>query len=375
MEEAPGGSTIVKVLMVINSLANGGLERQLSLLVRSLPDEVERRVWSLDGGPHAAGILAAGIPLRVRARRFRLDVTPAADLWRAIGGWRPDVVHAWEWMPSAAAAPSCQALGIPLIDGSIRMGSVPQQFGRPRRGIMRFAELVVANSAAGLAAWRIGADKGRVVYNAFEDGRIAAAGPREGAPGRPRPFTVVMAARMDPPKDFLAVIEAARLLGREDPEGWRFVLVGDGIDRSALLAAGADLVAAGRLSFPQVGIEAVEHMLSADAGVLMSDPAILAEGCPNSIMEYMACGLPVVCADSGGCRELTRDGETGFVVPPRDAGALAARLTYLRDHPDEGARMGEAGRARVATEFTLERMVSDYAALYAEAVRRSEARR
>ena len=114
----------------------------------------------------------------------------------------------------------------------------------------------------------------------------------------------------------------------------------------------ADLVAAGRLSFPQVGIEAVEHMLSADAGVLMSDPAILAEGCPNSIMEYMACGLPVVCADSGGCRELTRDGETGFVVPPRDAGALAARLTYLRDHPDEGARMGEAGRVRVATEFT-----------------------
>lgn len=357
--------------MVGNSLRNGGLERQLSLLARSLPADHECRVWSLHAGPHARAILDAGVPLRVRPRRFRFDVTPAIDLWRVIDTWRPDIVHAWHWMPSAAAVPACQALGIPLIDGSIRMGSVPREFGRPRRGIMRFATLVVANSAAGLTAWGLDSSKGRVIYNAFDDQRLQlVAGGDRRASDRAEPFTVVMAARMDPPKDFRTVIEAARILTRRDPQGWHFVLVGDGVDRPGLLAAGADLVRAGQMSYPRGGTEAVGHMFSSHVGVLMSDPAVLAEGCPNSVMEYMACELPVVCADSGGCRELMHDGVTGFVVRPRDAPALAARLAYLRGHPEERRRMGVAGKGRVEREFTLDRMVHDYVALYAEAMRR-----
>jgi glycosyltransferase involved in cell wall biosynthesis len=175
-----------------------------------------------------------------------------------------------------------------------------------------------------------------------------------------------MAARMDPPKDFDTVIRTAHLLAAEDPQGWRFLLVGDGSDRQALLARAAGLPAAGTIVFPEGGIEVVGHLLASDVGLLMSDPAILAEGCPNSIMEYMACGLPVVCADSGGCGEITRDGETGFVVPPRDPAALAARLAWLRAHPQERERMGAAGRARVAEEFPTGRFIARYVDLYDE---------
>jgi glycosyltransferase involved in cell wall biosynthesis len=240
---------------------------------------------------------------------------------------------------------------------------------------MRFATLVVANSSAGLSAWRVGPAKGRVVYNAFDDRRLRGASPgpssRPSASGR---FTVVMAARMDPPKDYVTVIRAARRLAATDPGGWRFVLVGDGVDRAAVVAEAADLVADGVVAFPEGGIEVVGHILASRVGLLMSDPSVLAEGCPNSIMEYMACGLPVVCADSGGCRELVSDGRVGFVIPPRDAAALAEKLTWLREHPAVCAAMGAAGRERVETEFTVQRFVAGHVGLYGEAVRRAGVR-
>ena len=240
----------VKVLMLTYSLANGGLERQLSLLARNLPPQWQCRMWTLEGGPHADAVMAAGIPLAVRPRRARFDVAPAVHLSRLIHSWRPDVVHAWHWMPATAAVPACVALRIPLVDGSIRMGSVPRSLGRPRRGIMHFATLVVANSSAGLAAWRISPDKGRVIYNAFEGERMhAVSSQRPAVPGGD-PFTVIMAARMAPPKDYATAIRAVRLLAEPGSLRWRFLFVGDGPDRSALLEEASDLVAAGVVAFP-----------------------------------------------------------------------------------------------------------------------------
>jgi glycosyltransferase involved in cell wall biosynthesis len=362
----------VKVLLVNDSLANGGLERQLVLLAKSLPETWEPRVWCMAGGPHVAAVVDAGIPLRVRARRRRWDVTPAFDLWRVVEAWRPDVVHAWHWMPAAASVPVCSALRIPLIDGSIRMGSVPKEFGRPRRGIMRFASLVVANTRAGLDAWRVTGAKGRVIYNAFDDTRLRnASGGFDPALSAPGSFTVVMAARMDPPKDFLTVLRAARLVTAGGAGGWRFVLVGAGRDRDAVLREGADLVADGVVVFPEPGLEVVPFLREAEVGLLETDPTILAEGCSNSILEYMACSLPVVATDSGGNGELVLDGTTGYLVPPRDHEALAAVLRRLRDDPELCARLGAAGRDRVATAFALERMVGDFERAYADVVRAS----
>jgi glycosyltransferase involved in cell wall biosynthesis len=129
-------------------------------------------------------------------------------------------------------------------------------------------------------------------------------------------------------------------------------------------------MAAEVVAFPSAGTEVVGHLRDADVGVLMSDPRELAEGCPNSVMEYMACGLPVVCADSGGCRELVSDGVTGFVVPPGDPQALVEKLVYLREHAEQARRLGSAGRSRVATEFTVDRMVQGFIRVYREAISR-----
>ncbi|MDQ7978881.1 glycosyltransferase family 1 protein [Paraburkholderia sp. SARCC-3016] len=71
-------------------------------------------------------------------------------------------------------------------------------------------------------------------------------------------------------------------------------------------------------------------------------------------VEAMACGTPVIGADVGGIRYSVRDGETGWLVPPRDPVALAARLAHLHANPARARQMGEAGLARAQSAFTWE---------------------
>jgi glycosyltransferase involved in cell wall biosynthesis len=72
----------------------------------------------------------------------------------------------------------------------------------------------------------------------------------------------------------------------------------------------------------------------------------------QTLLEGMACGLPAICTNVASMPEIVVDGVTGFVVPPNDPAALREKLIWLRDHPQEARRMGEAGRARVLERFT-----------------------
>jgi glycosyltransferase involved in cell wall biosynthesis len=97
-----------------------------------------------------------------------------------------------------------------------------------------------------------------------------------------------------------------------------------------------------------------------DIGVL----ATFVEGLSNSIMEYMALKRPVVATDRGGTPELVIDGDTGFLVPPANADALAEKIECLLDNPAIAKRMGEAGEARLRREFSITRMVEGTKRLY-----------
>ena len=84
----------------------------------------------------------------------------------------------------------------------------------------------------------------------------------------------------------------------------------------------------------------------------------------------MACGIPVVCSDTGGSAELVRDGREGYVIAPHDAAALAGRLAHLKAHPELRRSMGDAGRRRIDREFSIDRMVAEYVRVYEEAMAR-----
>lgn len=362
----------MRLLLLADTLPNGGLERQLALLAANLPRDWEARVWAMDGGPFLQPLLDLGIQVLVRRRRSRHDVRPAAQLLRDVMTWRPDVIHAWGWMSALAALPTCWALGIPCVNGMIRSGALDSRLTALKRLGLAGATLVVANTQAGLDAWDVPPAKARRVQNGFDPSRLEAL--TQPAPRDAALFTVIMTARMTRVKQFDLVIEAARRLAAED-EGWRFLLVGSGPDRERLVGLAADLVEQGIVSFPTSGMEVMGLLSQADVGVLMTDPTRAREGLSNSILEYMAAGLPVVCGDGGGNPEVVLDGVNGYIIPQGDREALTDRLRHLRRNPEIRERMGAAGKERVLSEFSVATMVERMLAVYDEALARTNRRR
>jgi sugar transferase (PEP-CTERM/EpsH1 system associated) len=146
----------------------------------------------------------------------------------------------------------------------------------------------------------------------------------------------------------------------------RLVLVGDGPLRAeceqVLQQAGVSDLA----WLPGTRSDVPAVMQGLDLFVLPS----LAEGISNTILEAMACGLPVLATDVGGNADLVEQGVTGQIVPAGDVPVLAEALCRWAD--DEAGRhaAGAAGRARVETKFSLPAMVAAYQRLYDEAARR-----
>jgi glycosyltransferase involved in cell wall biosynthesis len=85
----------------------------------------------------------------------------------------------------------------------------------------------------------------------------------------------------------------------------------------------------------------------------------------QTLLEGMSCGTPTVCTDVASMPEVVQDGKTGFVVPPNNPAALRMKLEWLRDHPEDVARLGQAGRRRILERFTWPSVVTKCLKAYA----------
>ena len=108
--------------------------------------------------------------------------------------------------------------------------------------------------------------------------------------------------------------------------------------------------------------DAIRFMAAADIYVNPAD----VEGLPVSILEALSLGRPVVATAVGGVPSIIRDGETGLLVPPGDAVALAERIETLLANPELAAGLGDKGHDLVASQFSLEAMVRATEAVYEE---------
>lgn len=90
------------------------------------------------------------------------------------------------------------------------------------------------------------------------------------------------------------------------------------------------------------------------------------EGLPKGLIEAAACGLPLVTNDVPGCREVVTDGHNGYLVPARDAAALARAIAQLHDDPAARQRMGATSRTRALAEFDERIVIRETLAVYAE---------
>ena len=169
-------------------------------------------------------------------------------------------------------------------------------------------------------------------------------------------FSIVCTGSFIEVKGHRYLLEACRVLKERDLD-FCCHLIGDGPERCRLVeqiaAAGLErhIILEGTLPRPAV----VELMRGADVVVQPSVPTRRGarEGIPVSLMEGMACGLPVVASRISGIPELVEDGCSGLLIPPRDAQALAQALARLLEDPRLRYEMGKAGRKKVCEEFDL----------------------
>jgi len=177
----------------------------------------------------------------------------------------------------------------------------------------------------------------------------------------------VCIASLIPVKDHMTLLCAFAASGGS---GATLELIGDGPLEASLRALAGDLGVADRVTF--TGLVDHDQLLARlragdwDAIVLASSStATEHEGIPVSLMEAMAAGVPAVATDSGATRELITD-DAGLLVPPGDRAALAEALRRLGQDPELRARIGAAGRARVADAFDAERVAETLRRMMAE---------
>jgi len=168
------------------------------------------------------------------------------------------------------------------------------------------------------------------------------------------PVAAIVAA-LRPEKHHALFLAAAGLVREAVPEA-RFLIVGDGPERARLEALAREMSMADAVHFLGTRSDVAEVLSLVDVALLTSHM----EASPVSLLEAMACEKPVVATRVGSVPETVVEGETGHLVAPGDARAIADRVVELFGDPDGAARMGRAAREHVVAHWSVERMVEGY---------------
>jgi len=374
----------LRVVHLITGLEAGGAERMLTRVATgSDRDRFASLVISMTAGGPIEGILRrAGIRVETLGMpRGRADPRGILRLLRILREWRPHLLQTWLYHADLFGL-SVRLLGhAPRLLWNIRCtesvgaATLSRVLGR----CSAMPDGAVVNSLAGqrFHELRLGYHPKRWEYipNGFDTREFR---PSErarcrlsGELGIVKTTTVIgMAARYHPMKDhanFLAA--AARLAQRRDDVV--FVLAGAGItpDNRALISAVGKhgLLQRVRLLGERSEISAVYPGF--DLATLSS---AFGEGCPNTLGEAMACGVPCVATDSGDSSQLL--GDTGLVVRPRDPEALAmAWEWFVKMASAERREFGRRARERIVRDYDIDVIIRRYEALYAEIVQENSA--
>lgn len=223
---------------------------------------------------------------------------------------------------------------------------------------------------------RVRADRMRRVYYGLDPApfEAAAALPREEREAAraefgfgPDDVVFLCVARFAPQKAHEVLIEAFARAREQAPV--RLLLVGgdpfaDGVQQARAVAEAEGVLADGTCVFAGIRRDVPRLMAASDVFTMASRW----EGLGLVFLEAMATGLPVLSTDVSAIPEVVVPGETGSLVPPDDVPALTAGMLELAADPARREAMGQAGRARVAEVFGLDRMVDETLAIYRELV-------
>jgi glycosyltransferase involved in cell wall biosynthesis len=285
--------------------------------------------------------------------------------------WRPDVVssHLWAWDRYPTVMSACHNGAIPMVQSL----HVTDERGRGRLGerglrALEHAAAIVAGSAAtrDFFAARLPASQRAHVIIGGVDGLAAASA----APYRRRRQYLLCACRLHLEHKALDVLFAAfRMIARDFPL-IDLLIAGGGPDFERVSRLLDDSGLADRVEL--LGVKSRDDMRALHRGavafVLPSRPG---ECLPLVYLEALAAGTPVIGTDTGGAREVIRDGDNGFLLAAGDVDGTAAAIRMLLADEARRTTMGKRGQQLVADNYTWEKCAARYMAVYRSCLRGS----
>ncbi len=331
-------------------------------------------------GPEVAGLRAQGYRIQTvsiaRGMNPLLALRSVLVLAALFRRERFDIVHVHTPVAALIGRVAARAAGVPCViytaHGFYHHDQMPAWKRRLFVGLERFArrfthllfcqsaedarEAVVEGIAPGGQAVAIG---NGVDTRRFDPAQVPDAAAARGLVGIPPQAQVVgIIGRLVREKGYTELLAAAASLADSFPN--LYVLLVGGRLASDHDDSIAPALAAARA---RLGPRLVEAGLRDDTPVMLAAMDIFClpsyrEGMPRTIIEAMMMGKPVVATNIRGCREEVVDGQTGLLVPPRDAPALATALSRCLADPGEARRMGAAGRVRALELYDESRVVA-----------------
>jgi L-malate glycosyltransferase len=366
-----------KVLFVVDTLDLGGTETQTMQLARQLKANGHSvAVGCLHpGGVLAQDLIKEGIPVvEFPKPGSLLSLNGAYQMFRLacfIRRNKFDVVHAHDLWANLMAVPAARITGAPVILSSQRELGILFWYTPFRRKVIatihRLSSQVVTNSAAAkkflVEDFRVPSGQVQVLRNGVDFQRFALAHedrrkifPTLDLKAR---LVAVVANMHSSVKGHHDLIEAARIICRVMPQT-SFVLVGDGKERPKIEEHAKRAGVREHFVFLGRRKDVPELLACCELSVLASS----SEALPNSVLEAMAAGLPVVATRVGGIPEIIEDGISGLLIPPHDHQALADAVLRVMQDPALAASLAHAGQQRVRTQFTFDRLVVEIERLY-----------
>jgi glycosyltransferase involved in cell wall biosynthesis len=371
--------TQLRIVHLITALNVGGAEMMLyKLLSRMDRRRFASSVVSLmDTGPIGKRIEELGVPVyELGMRRGRAALRSVATLLTLLASERPYILQTWMYHADLLGLITGQLSRVPHVVWNIRrstgvVGASPRRTLWTAKACSRLSSwpsVVVTNTEAGRVFHNgLGYHPRRwaVIPNGFDLDRFAPSPcARESVRAElglaPDALLIGLVGRFDPMKDHTTFLRAAMHL-EPHRQGIHFVLVGRDV-----VPSNTELTA----MITGQEIEKRVHLLGerTDVPRLMAALDILCssscgEGFANVIGEAMACGVPCVVTDVGDSADIV--GETGLVVPPRDARRLSDAWVRLIEAGEEKRQvLGQAARERVRQNYSLDGIVRVYEQLY-----------
>jgi len=367
----------IRVTHLINSLASGGAER---LILDAAPFWDTSRfdvrvVYLLAAQAQEEEIARSTIPMRWGGLRSPCDPMGMGALARKLDELRPDLLHTHLMLADVLGRRYGRSRRVPVVTTlhtqAERLFRRPGMAGRLEGMVYRRAMTATASAvttacsrvvAASVMAACPGLGEVGVIENGIDLDRVSDshARPRDRVRaelGVGDGVLCLAVGRLDLVKGHDVLLRAVTMT--RSPH-LAVAIAGTGSEEVHLRDLAGRLGVSGRVLFLGRCGDVGSLLHAADLFVLPSRR----EGLPISLIEAMACGLPIVATDVGGVRDVVEPSGAGIVVPPEDPAALTEAVDALATDPERRRALGASAREAAHVRYDIRRWVSEYEALY-----------